>query len=185
MDGAKFPVNNYSGLNSLRARLKHRYWDGMSPLDSAAILSGSGNQILQSTSTGNRNDFAVDTTLCAYAGGKCIGAPIYFFFALNSARLTDASQTLNLDELARVANKYNLSVKVTGAADSITGTCDINQSLSVSRAGFIVSELERRGIPIQRIAQIYRGGISDHTPAEANRHTKVELYISEVTETSE
>lgn len=185
VDGAKFPVNNYSGLNSLRARLKHRYWDGTSPLDSAAILSGSGNQILQSTSTGNRNDFAVDTTLCAYAGSKCIGAPIYFFFALNSARLTDASQALNLDELARVAKKYNLSVKVTGAADSITGTCDINQSLSVSRAGFIVSELERRGIPIQRIAQIYRGGISDHTPAEANRHTKVELYISEVTETSE
>ena len=127
----------------------------------------------------------MDNTLCAYAEGKCIGAPIYFFFALNSAQLTDASQVLNLDELARVANKYNLSVKVTGAADSITGTCNINQSLSVSRAGFIVSELERRGIPIQRIAQIYRGGISDHTPAEANRHTKVELYISGVTSTSE
>ena len=185
VDGAKFPVNNYSGLNSLRARLKYRYWDGTSPLDSAAILSGSGNQILQSTSTGNRNDFAVDSTFCDYDDGKCIGAPIYFFFALNSARLTDASQALNLDELARVAKKYNLSVRVIGAADSMTGTSDINQSLSVSRAGFIVSELERRGISAQRIVQSYRGGISDHIPVEANRHTKVELYISEVTEKSE
>ena len=92
-----------------------------------------------------------------------------FFFALNSARLTDASQALNLDELARVAKKYNLSVRVIGAADSMTGTSDINQSLSVSRAGFIVSELERRGISAQRIVQSYRGGISDHIPVEANR----------------
>lgn len=181
----KYPVNNYSGLNSLRARLKHRHWDGTSPLDSATIQSGSENPILQRISIRSRSDFAMDSTLYSYTDSKCIGAPIYFFFALNSTRLTDASQALNLDELARVAKKFNLSVRVTGAADSMTGTADINQSLSVSRAGFIVSELERRGIPVQRIVQIYRGGISDHTPAEANRYTKAELYISEVTETSE
>lgn len=28
-----YPRNNYSGLNSLRARLKNRHWDGISPLD--------------------------------------------------------------------------------------------------------------------------------------------------------
>lgn len=31
--GHKLPVNNYSGLNSLRARLKNRHWDGKSLLE--------------------------------------------------------------------------------------------------------------------------------------------------------
>ena len=65
------------------------------------------------------------------------------FFSLNTALLTDTSQMLNLDELARVANKYRLSVKVTGAADSSTGTPVLNESLSASRADFIVAELEK------------------------------------------
>lgn len=30
--GNVYPVNDYSGLNSLRARLKNRHWDGKSPL---------------------------------------------------------------------------------------------------------------------------------------------------------
>ena len=35
-----YPKNNYSGLNSLRARLRNRHWDGKSPLanDSLANL---------------------------------------------------------------------------------------------------------------------------------------------------
>lgn len=100
-----------------------------------------------------------------------------FFFNLNTASLTDASQILNLDELARVAKKYSLSVRVTGAADSSTGTPAINDSLSTSRAEFIAVELKRRGIPDGMIVKTSVGGIADHTPAEANRHTKVELFF--------
>lgn len=111
-----------------------------------------------------------------HASDSCIGAPVYFFFTLNTARLTDVSQKLNLDELARVAKKYDLHVRVTGAADSSTGTSGINDSLSQSRADFIVSELKQRGIPAERITKISRGGIADHLPTEANRHTKVELF---------
>lgn len=85
---------------------------------------------------------------------------------------------LNLDELARVAKKYGLSVKVTGAADSSTGTPVLNGSLSTLRADHIVAELEKRGIPIERIVKVSRGGIADHVPVEANRHTKVELFFS-------
>ncbi|MCR1857370.1 OmpA family protein, partial [Phocaeicola vulgatus] len=111
------------------------------------------------------------------ADGECIGTPIYFFFALNTTHLTDTSQRLNLDELARVAKKYSLSVRVTGAADSSTGTSSINDSLSISRAGFITAELEQRGIPAKRIIRVSKGGIADYTPVEANRHTKVELFF--------
>ena len=174
-DGLKgYPVNNYSGLNSLRARLKNRYWDGKSPLDTTAVQS-----VGESQASERQDAHATDSTTFICAGGECIGAPVYFFFSLNTARLTDASQMLNLNELARVVNKYSLSVRVTGAADSSTGTSGINDSLSVSRAGFIAAELERRGIPAERIAKMSRGGIADHNPVEANRHTKVELFFSE------
>lgn len=169
-----YPVNNYSGLNSLRARLKNRHWNGKFPLDEAT--SGFDNE---SRLSERQDTLSTDSTTFLYAGDECIGAPVYFFFSLNTARLTDASQMLNLDELARVANKYGLSVRVTGAADSSTGTSHINDSLSQSRAGFITAELERRGIPLKRIAKVSRGGIADHNPVEVNRHTKVELFFSE------
>ena len=86
---------------------------------------------------------------------------------------------LNLDELARVANKYGLSVRVTGAADSSKRTSGINNSLSTSRADYIVAELGQRGIPVERIIKVSRGVIADHVPAEANRHTKVEMFFTE------
>ena len=174
-DGRKgYPVNNYSGLNSLRARLRNRHWNGKSPIDTTAVQSGVENRSIE------RQDVqTTDSTTFIYAGGECIGAPVYFFFNLNTARLTDASQMLNIDELARVANKYRLSLRVTGAADSSTGTSVINDSLSVSRAAFIAAELEQRGIPAGRITKVSRGGIADHDPVEANRHTKVELFFPE------
>lgn len=184
-DGRKaYPVNNYSGLNSLRARLKHRYWDGTSPLDTTAFQAGDGNRNdnyppFRAAQSGHGELFAADSTALMYAGGECIGAPVYFFFSLNTASLTDASQMLNLDELARVAKKYNLSVKVTGAADSSTGTPAINDSLSRARAEFIAVELERRGVSARMLIKAGIGGIADHTPVEANRHTKVELFFSE------
>lgn len=175
-DGDKrkgYPVNNYSGLNSLRARLKNRHWNGKSPLDETA--SGFDNE---SRLSERQDTLASDSTTFLY-GGECIGAPVYFFFSLNTARLTDTSQKLNLDELARVANKYGLSVRVTGAADSSTGTTRINDSLSQSRADFITAALGQRGIPAERITEVSRGGIADHNPVEVNRHTKVELFFSE------
>ncbi len=169
-----YPVNNYSGLNSLRARLKNRHWNGKSPLDTTAVQSGDESRAFE-----RQDAHTTDSTTSIYADGECIGAPVYFFFSLNTVRLTDVSQKLNLDELARVANKYSLSVRVTGAADSATGTSGINDSLSVSRAAFIAAELERRDIPAGRITKVSRGGIADHYPVEANRHTKVELFFSE------
>lgn len=176
-DGDKrkgYPVNNYSGLNSLRARLKNRHWNGKSPLDEAT----SGFDY-ESRLSERQDTLTLDSTTFLYGGGECIGAPVYFFFSLNTARLTDASQKLNLDELARVANKYGLSVRVTGAADSSTGTTRINDSLSQSRADFITAALGQRGIPAERITKVSRGGIADHNPVEVNRHTKVELFFSE------
>lgn len=175
-------IPNYSGLNSLRARLKHSYWDGSSPLDTTILQTENGKPSYnypasRNVQSAHQDTLAMDSTVLSYADGECIGTPIYFFFALNTTHLTDTSQRLNLDELARVAKKYSLSVRVTGAADSSTGTSSINDSLSISRAGFITAELEQRGIPAKRIIRVSKGGIADYTPVEANRHTKVELFF--------
>lgn len=186
----QYPVNNYSGLNSLRARLKNRHWDGKSLLEGdvlygdtrADTLTANRNGTFGVNKSGGGNGNLSDTVFAskryavlASGGSQCIGSPVYFFFSLNSDRLTDTSQMLNLDELARVAKKHGLSVRVTGAADSSTGTPAVNDSLSVSRAGYIATELERRGIPVGMIVKAGRGGIADYLPTEANRHTKVEL----------
>ena len=172
--------SRYAGLNSLRARLKHRHWDGISPLDTAFIHNNNHNTDNQNPDSLVSNKFITaeghNPMVVNHVSDSCIGAPVYFFFTLNTARLTDVSQKLNLDELARVAKKYDLHVRVTGAADSSTGTSGINDSLSQSRADFIVSELKQRGIPAERITKISRGGIADYLPTEANRHTKVELF---------
>ncbi len=212
---AIFPRNDYSGLNSLRARLKNRDWDGRSPLiDQGTTKSGKKivrdkadtNSSDSSSSTGNGSNISdggqsddrsqsasersggygggadTDASYTEYlslieSGEECIGAPIYFFFALGTNRLTDASQLVNIDELARVAKKYGLAISVAGAADSATGTPDINDTLSVARADFIVAELLKRGIPAEMIHSVSNGGIADYMPIEANRHTKVELHF--------
>ena len=211
-----FPRNDYSGLNSLRARLRNKDWDGRSPLiDKDAARSGrkrvrdnagtgsdgnafgnveNGSNTLDGGQNNDRSQSAseqsggygnaadVEFSFKNYlsiieSGDECIGSPIYFFFALGTNRLTDASQSVNIDELARVAKKYGLAITVAGAADSATGTPDINKTLSGARADFIVAELLKRGIPAERIYAVSNGGIDDYTPVEANRHTRVELHF--------
>ena len=191
-DDRRFPVNNYSGLNSLRARLKNRHWDGNSPL-----VTETGTDSIQGVNTdsiskagtdslpGKRNAAinrpdtvsAADYFALMQHGDECIGSPVYFFFDLNTAHLTDSLQKVNLDAIAHVAMKYGLSAKVTGAADSATGTVSINNTLSTARADYIAGELIKRGLPAENITRIYEGGISDYVPDEANRHTKVELHL--------
>ena len=215
-DYTVFPRNDYSGLNSLRARLKNRYWDGRSPLvdknatkndkervyDKADTNScdTSGSTVKDSNTSDGGQSIDRSQSASEQSGGygnaadtessftdylsliesdeECIGAPIYFFFALGTNRLTNASQMLNLDELARVAKEYGLAITVAGAADSATGTPETNNTLSIARADFIVAELLKRGIPAERIHATSKGGIDDHTPVEANRHTRVELRFT-------
>ena len=127
---------------------------------------------------GNAESEPEDDYLSLIHSGKvCIGAPIYFFFELGTDRLLNRSQLVNLDEVARIAKKYGLKVKVIGAADSATGSETINDNLSRSRARFIAEELMKRGMESGTISQIFDGGIDDYSPNEANRHTRILLYL--------
>ena len=165
-----YPRNDYSGLNSLRARLKHKDWNGNSPLTNDSSDSSENSGTNASTDYSNYLSLMQESK-------ECIGAPILFFFELGTTNLTDKSQLVNLDELARIAKKYGLLVKVIGAADEATGSDEINDPLSASRARFICHELLNRGVNKEQISARKRGGIDDYQPIEANRHTKVLLYM--------
>lgn len=203
------PVNNYSGLNSLRERLANRSWDGSSERSSAwgMSLDGSSSDVAGygnngSGSYGNsENDSLADSTngnvssdgrwirwdnadeksmeyLSRIVKGElCIGVPVYFFFRFASTDLTDKAQLLNLDAIAQMAKEWHLSVRVTGAADSATGSADGNVSLSKSRAHYISRMLQERGVPGEKIQTVAEGGIEKFSPPAVNRQCRVELMI--------
>lgn len=106
-----------------------------------------------------------------------LNVPIFFFFQLGKAQLTDDSQLVNLDELAKVAISHKLKVNIAGAADSATGSRDINTELSDERTRYITQELVKRGVPSERIKAISLGGIQEYSNPKDNRYCKVSLYL--------
>ena len=175
-----YPRNDYSGLNSLRARLGNKGWDGNPETMPKAMKKR------MSTVTDDDNNDSKDLTSQAGSpyngylsaminGTEYIGAPIYFFFRLGTDELTEVSQLLNIDEIARVAKEHHLKVKISGAADSATGNERINNSLSQKRADYIKTLMVQRGIEESLITTTYEGGIDDYSPVQANRQTCVTL----------
>ncbi|WP_305141297.1 OmpA family protein [uncultured Muribaculum sp.] len=210
-DYRQHPVNDYSGLNKLRARLNGYHLPDKKcalssddviedPEDSTGLIDDifelaissdsipeSGNELDRSLNNdglyspgdgiGNNSRIHNDYISLISAGKKCIGSPIFFFFRLGTSELTDPSQLVNLDEIARIAKTYGLAIRVTGAADSATGTTDINNSLGNNRSDYIITQLQKRGVSTSLITKINKGGIDLLNPDEANRHCRVELLV--------
>ena len=132
--------NNYSGLNSLCYRMSL------------------GNECA---------DNASDSL--SQASKVTVGVPIYFYFKLNSAKLVDKSQLVNLNEIAKIAIEQNLTIHISGAADKATGSDKRNRHLSIERAKYIGKQLMKRGVSKDALNATSLGGISQFTPKEANR----------------
>lgn len=209
--GSGYPVNDYSGLNSLRKRLReNEKANGKKDIKSAksdsksaksrknkgksedAQGSSNGNvdsnnrsgsnrsndQLSQNSGNSSRNSVnGSDYLLSITEDGECLGAPIYFFFNLGTADLVDKSQTVNLNEIARIAMKYGLNIEVTGAADSLTGTEEINDSIGHSRAAYIANYLMECGVEQSSLTLVSDGGIDTYSPNEANRNATVRLFL--------
>ena len=157
--------NNYSGLNALRKRLANKDWDGIS--DTTTVDS-----LADSTATAANKYLHVIKT-----GKKYIGAPIYFFFKIGTHELTENAQFINIKEVAEVIKKYGLQARIIGAADSETGTPEINERLSVERADYIAGLLKAHGVDGGHIQKKHRGGIDSYEPLNGNRNTCVVLYF--------
>ena len=163
-----YPKNDYSGLNSLRARLAHKDWNGMGKPKTSRSLEYS----FSASDSVSWNKYVAEMA----GGTKCIGSPVFFFFKIGTTQLVDVSQMVNLDELARVAKAYHLKISVVGAADSATGSDGINNPLSKSRADYITQQLVARGIDKSMIISKSEGGIDKYSPIAVNRHTAVRLF---------
>lgn len=201
-----YPVNDYSGLNSLRKRLRENRkackgstkqdampGEGQSgkvdsnsnPNNFSGKKSGKDNTQSEPVTEGYgmesgtdvRGTVGKDYLTVVRAEDECLGAPIFFFFKLGTAELIDNSQKVNLNEIARVAIKYGLKIVVTGAADSLTGTEEINNGLGQARASFIAAYLAECGVKSSAIMVNSYGGIDTYTPNEANRNTVVRLFL--------
>ena len=176
-----FPRNDYSGLNSLRARLKNKGWDGnpeTMPKDMLKrddVYDKESMNELDSFCYGELDDAQIAYLIALRDGTEVVGAPVYFFFNIGTDHLTDESQLLNIDELAKLAKAYNLKVKIIGAADSATGTNSINEELSSKRADYIMRLMRDRGVASDNIKTSHEGGIDDYSPVQANRNTCVIL----------
>ena len=67
------------------------------------------------------------------------------------------------------------TIHLTGAADSATGTAQINQTLSEDRAGYITQQLMSLGMDVENIKVTTLGGISKYDPNWKNRMVKIEF----------
>ena len=158
-----YPKNDYSGLNSLRSRLQGIQWPDNS-INGDSIQSKSSTDYKLGSSSGYQSSLQGYLTELSQ-GKSCIDAPIFFFFELGTNHLTDASQLVNLDEIARIAKQYNLSIRICGAADSATGTSDINHRLGASRSEYIYSQLLHRGMDKSRISEVNKGCLLYTSPS--------------------
>ncbi len=177
-EAKEYRRNSYGGLQSLRARLGNRTWDGHAlPADSTSLAT-SENTDKDAGDGVNEERASFNEYINSLLEGKsALGAPIYFFFHIGTSRLTDESQLVNLDEIARIAKKYDLHVWVEGAADSATGTPEGNERLSMSRSDYIGQQLLDRGIKTSHIKAVSLGGIDEDIPDAASRRAKVTLYL--------
>lgn len=99
------------------------------------------------------------------------------FFKINSARITDNKDLLNLEAVANAAKKAGSKVLVSGYADSKTGSAEYNKQLSEKRANAVADKLVEFGINRNDITIVAEGGVDlvGKYPFQLNRRALVEL----------
>lgn len=187
------PVNDYEGLNSLRARLANPTWNGsipnigtglkieggrIKPLASPSVRQESDSPVTSSGTCAQSNATSENPFLEEMGRGEVpVGAPVYVFFRLAGSYVTDSPQLLNIQSAARLAVAENLRVRITGAADSATGSSDKNAALALSRAEHVAKLMKGMGVPEENIEVLSEGGTAEYSPVEANRNCRIELFI--------
>ena len=155
------PKNSYSGLNALRARMKMKEASIASDSDSVAV-----------NVNGQYYKDIADGKIAA-------GAPIYFFFKKGTTTLTESAQVINIREVAKAIRENDLAAEIIGAADSDTGTPEINEELSKKRADAIIGMLVSEGAPRENLKGHHVGGIAAYAPLEGNRNSCILLHAKQ------
>ena len=189
----KQPVNDYSGLNSLRARLADagkstdnnantQTANGLSAVchccgDVSCKCSNCSGKCLTDGHNGQCHTKNESATATLVNGADTLGLTIPYicYFKINTHDLTNTNQLSCLSEIVKLAQKRGMAIRVIGAADSATGTVAINQRLSEERANYIAGQLQSLGMSADHIQQQALGGIEEFTPVASNRYCKIQL----------
>ena len=188
-------VNDYDGLNSLRQRLANPSWDGkvelfrsigtgmkiedgkIVPLSKKSESSDTVSPEMSSATSVQESASPLKPYLQQMERGEVpIGAPVFIFFRLAGTYVTDSPQLLSVNAAADLAIAQNLRVRITGAADSATGSAEKNEALAKARAEHIASLMKKRGVPDDRIEILSQGGTTSYEPLSANRNCRIELF---------
>lgn len=190
------PHNNYSGLNSLRARLADPSWDGkgfrlpdigtglrfedgkIRPLARSSENAAEPAPVTSLASSIQASDSALPAYLQEIGRGEVpVGPPVFVFFRLAGTHVTDSPQILAINAAADLAVARNLRVRITGSADSATGTPGKNEEIAKARAEHVASLMEKRGVPRERMEVLSEGGTANYEPVSANRNCRIELFM--------
>ena len=190
------PHNNYSGLNSLRARLADPSWDGkgfrlpdigtglrfedgkIRPLARSGENAAAPAPATSSAGSIQASDIALPPYLQELGRGEVpLGPPVFVFFRLAGTHVTDSPQILGINAAADLAVSQNLRVRITGSADSATGSPEKNEALAKTRAEHVASLMEKRGVPRERMEVLSEGGTANYEPVPANRNCRIELFM--------
>ena len=190
------PHNNYSGLNSLRARLADPSWDGkgfrlpdigtglrfedgrIRPLARSSEKADPPAPVTSSAGSIQASDIALPPYLQEIGRGEVpVGPPVFVFFRLAGTHVTDSPQILAINAAADLAVARDLKVRITGAADSATGTPGKNEEIAKARAEHVASLMEKRGVPRERMEVLSEGGTANYDPVSANRNCRIELFM--------
>lgn len=188
------PVNDYPGLNSLMRRLANPGWNGlMKDIHTGLKLEGGRIRPLGGTLTEMDAGISPVTSSGSYArenaeplslylrdmekGEVPVGPPVFVFFRLAGSYITDSTQMLNIQAAAELSVRENLLVRITGAADSATGSAEKNAALATARAEHVAKLFKERGVPHGRIEIRSEGGITAYEPVSANRNCRIELFV--------
>ena len=190
------PHNDYSGLNSLRARLADPSWDGkgfrlpdigtglrfedgrIRPLARSSEKADPPVPVTSSAGSIQASDIALPPYLQEIGRGEePVGPPVFVFFRLAGTHVTDSPQILAINAAADLAVARHLKVRITGAADSATGSPEKNESLAKARAEHVATLMEKRGVPRERMEVLSEGGTANYEPVSANRNCRIELFM--------
>ena len=97
------------------------------------------------------------------------------FFNIGSARLASKKDIVNLEAVVNAVKNNNAQIRVTGYADSATGSAAYNQKLSEKRAETIAAELEKLGVERSKLIVEGKGGVATLKPASHNRCVCIEV----------
>ena len=189
------PVNDYDGLNSLRQRLANPSWDGkvelfrsigtgmkvedgkIVPLSKKSESSDTVSPETSSATSVQESASPLKPYLQQMERGEVpIGVPVFIFFRLAGTYVTDSPQLLSLNAAADMAIAQNLRVRITGAADSATGSAEKNEALAKARAEHVATLMKKRGVPDDQLEILSQGGTASYEPLAANRNCRIELY---------